>query len=216
MFTGIIEEIGTIKNIKKGKSSIVLEITCAKALQNAKIGDSIAVNGICLTVTTMDTKFFTADVMPETMAKTNLGNLRIGDAVNLEPALTLQKPLGGHLVSGHIDGTGQIIGCEKEDNAILLSIKASEDILKYIIPKGSVAVDGTSLTVAKLTESHFMLSLIPHTMRNTILQHKKIGDKVNIECDMIGKYIERFFMHQKASAPSSGITLDVLGKNGFL
>lgn len=191
MFTGIVEEIGLVKEIIPGNKSIKLTIKCEKIMDDVKVGDSIAVNGICLTVTSLDNGAFTADVMPQTMRKTNLGNLRTGEKVNLERALRPVDRMGGHIVSGHIDGTGVILSKEEEDNAIWLEISAPSDILKYIVVRGSVALDGVSLTVAYVDEKSFKVSLIPHTASVTILGSKKPGDRINIECDMLGKYVEK-------------------------
>jgi riboflavin synthase len=191
MFTGIVEEIGTLKEIIPSSQSIKLTVQCQKVIQDVKIGDSIAVNGICLTVTKFTSNSFTADVMPETMRKTNLGSLRVGEKVNLERALRLGDRLGGHIVTGHIDGTGKVFDRLEEDNAIWLEITASSDILKYIVQKGSVALDGTSLTIADIGDKSFKVSLIPLTAEMTNLKNKKYGDVINIECDIMGKYVEK-------------------------
>lgn len=191
MFTGIVEEIGTLKEIIPSSQSIKLTVQCQKVIQDVKVGDSIAVNGICLTVTKFTSNSFTADVMPETMRKTNLGSLRVGEKVNLERALRLGDRLGGHIVTGHIDGTGKVFDRLEEDNAIWLEITASSDILKYIVQKGSVALDGTSLTIADIGDKSFKVSLIPLTAEMTNLKNKKYGDVINIECDIIGKYVEK-------------------------
>lgn len=191
MFTGIVEEIGTLKEIIPSSQSIKLTVQCQKVIQDVKVGDSIAVNGICLTVTKFTSNSFTADVMPETMRKTNLGSLRVGEKVNLERALRLGDRLGGHIVTGHIDGTGKVFDRLEEDNAIWLEITASSDILKYIVQKGSVALDGTSLTIADIGDKSFKVSLIPLTAEMTNLKNKKYGDVINIECDIMGKYVEK-------------------------
>jgi riboflavin synthase len=216
MFTGIVEELGRVKNIIRGSRSIKLSIECVKILDDVKIGDSIAVNGICLTVTDLGGNWFTADVMPETMRKTSLDKLTMSDRVNLERALRLSDRLGGHLVSGHIDGTGTMIGRVEEDNAIWLTIGASESILKYIVMKGSVALDGTSLTVAHVEGESFKVSLIPHTAGVTTLGSKKVGDVINIECDVIGKYVEKLIMgSDKKENIKKDISIDFLRENGF-
>lgn len=219
MFTGIVEEIGNIKKIVHGSLSIKLSISCSKILEDVKIGDSIAVNGICLTVVELASSWFSVDVMPETMRMTSLNRLNLSDKVNLERALKLSDRLGGHIVSGHIDGTGIIKSLVREDNAIWICVEAAESVMKYIIYKGSVALDGTSLTVAYADESSFKVSLIPHTAGNTILGLLKAGDKVNVECDVIGKYVERLL---KGSIQNSGlqknindISIDFLRSNGF-
>ena len=217
MFTGIVEEIGTVKKIIYGSKSIKLSIQCSKIMDDVKLGDSIAVNGICLTVVDRKSDEFTADVMPETMRKTGLGELKVGFVVNLERALRLSDRLGGHIVSGHIDGTGVIMDRVREDNAIWLTIEAGRDILKYIVMKGSVALDGTSLTVAYVDDKCFKVSLIPHTASITTLGSKEVGSRVNIECDMLGKYVEKLLLVNvsEQNSKSKDISLDFLIKNGF-
>lgn len=217
MFTGIVEEIGKVRRIVYGSKSIKLSIQCSKIMDDVKLGDSIAVNGICLTVADRKSDEFTADVMPETMRKTGLGELKVGYAVNLERALRLSDRLGGHIVTGHIDGTGVIMDRVQEDNAIWLTIESGRDILKYIVMKGSVALDGTSLTVAHVDDKCFKVSLIPHTASITTLGSKEIGSSVNIECDMLGKYIEKLLLNNVSEPRSKpkDISLDFLIKNGF-
>lgn len=218
MFTGIIEEIGIIRNIVKGSRSIKLTITAKKVLENTNLGDSIAVNGVCLTVTALGKDGFTADVMPESMSKTNMGILKPGDRVNLERALTLSSRLGGHIVSGHIDGVGDIINMEKDDNAVRVTLISVPKVMKYIVSEGSVALDGVSLTVAHLGDNDFTVSLIPHTAQVTTLLDKKVGDKLNIENDVVGKYVERllnFSDKDKAVEKNSAISLKFLRENGF-
>ncbi|NMA14887.1 MAG: riboflavin synthase, partial [Clostridia bacterium] len=196
MFTGLVEELGTLTSIVKGARSARLLIGASRVLEDGKIGDSIAVNGVCLTVVAINEKGFQADVMAETLNKSNLGDLRPGEKVNLERALRLSDRLGGHLVSGHIDGVGKIIRQEVMDIAIVTEIEAPPELLKYIIPKGSVAIDGISLTVVSVEENSFTVSLIPHTAKVTSLGFKQVGDKVNLETDIIGKYIERMVHYQ--------------------
>ncbi|HPO77747.1 MAG TPA: riboflavin synthase [Thermoclostridium caenicola] len=216
MFTGIVEEMGTIKGISRGSKSARLSISCSRVMDGMKIGDSIAVNGVCLTVTDMGGNWFSADVMPETLRNTGLGMLKISDKVNLERALRLSDRLGGHIVTGHIDGTGTVISRVEEDNAIWLTIEARNDILKYIVMKGSVALDGTSLTVALVDDRCFKVSLIPHTAGETTLGSKKVGDQLNIECDVIGKYVERLFnCSSQESKPKRDISVEFLKSNGF-
>ncbi|WP_346685243.1 riboflavin synthase [Megamonas hypermegale] len=218
MFTGIIEEIGIIRNIVKGSRSIKLTITAKKVLENTNLGDSIAVNGVCLTVTALGKDGFTADVMPESMSKTNMGRLKPGDRVNLERALTLSSRLGGHIVSGHIDGVGDIINMEKDDNAVRVTLTSVPKVMKYIVSEGSVALDGVSLTVAHLRDNDFTVSLIPHTAQVTTLLDKKVGDKLNIENDVVGKYVERllsFSDKDKVVEKNSAISLKFLRENGF-
>ena len=218
MFTGIIEEIGIIRNIVKGSRSIKLTITAKKVLENTNLGDSIAVNGVCLTVTALGKDGFTADVMPESMSKTNMGRLKPGDRVNLERALTLSSRLGGHIVSGHIDGVGDIINMEKDDNAVRVTLTSVPKVMKYIVSEGSVALDGVSLTVAHLGDNDFTVSLIPHTAQMTTLLDKKVGDKLNIENDVVGKYVESilsFSDKDKKKEKNSAISLKFLRENGF-
>ncbi len=212
MFTGIIEEVGVVKNVTKGTSSFSMLITADVVASDLKLGDSVNTNGACLTVTALNLNSFTVDIMPETMRKTNLGILKPGSEVNLERALMLSSRLGGHLVSGHIDGTGVIRQIKKEDNAVWITVKAGHDILRYMIPKGSVSLDGISLTVVHVDEVSFDVSLIPHTMAVTTLRNKKPGDTLNIECDMVAKYIERF---TGIPGSESRIDKEFLDKHGF-
>lgn len=212
MFTGIVEEIGTISNIARGADSCVYTVNALKILEDMHIGDSIAVNGLCLTVTSFDKSSFTADVMNESLRRSNLGDLRRGSKVNLERAMAANGRFGGHIVSGHIDGTGALISYEREANAVWVTISASEGLMKYIIMKGSVALDGVSLTVARLYNDAFAVSLIPHTGEETTLLNKNIGDRINIENDVVGKYVEKLCLNAKKE---SGITEDFLRKYGF-
>lgn len=191
MFTGIIEEIGKVKAIQKGGKSSVLTIAAETILENTIIGDSISVNGVCLTVTALTSDAFQMDVMAETLDRSNLGQLTVGQKINLERALNLEKRLGGHIVSGHIDGIGTIQDFRPDDNAVWVTVTTSPDLLRYIIEKGSVAIDGISLTVAKVDDQSFAVAIIPHTAEETILLKKVVGDIVNLECDMIGKYVEK-------------------------
>lgn len=191
MFTGIIEEVGKIKNIQGG-TNYKLTIAASKILEDIHLGDSIAVNGICLTAISWDNGSFTVDVMRETLERTSLHRLRAGSFVNLERALAANGRFGGHIVSGHIDGIGEIINIRRDANAVWYKIKTSEKIMEFIIEKGSIAIDGISLTVAKVDWSAFYVSVIPHTLENTILLRKKTGDIVNLENDIVGKYIKSF------------------------
>lgn len=218
MFTGIVEEVGTIKEIKKGSKSAILTIKGDVVTKDSKLGDSIAVNGVCLTVTSLSGNIFTADVMAETMRRTSLGDLSAGSKVNLERAMAANGRFGGHIVSGHIDGTGTIQNFLREDNAVWVTIGAESKILKYIIEKGSIAIDGISLTVAYVDESCFKVSIIPHTASETTLLAKKVGDVVNLENDVVGKYVEKLlgYKDEKESKHSSGISEDFLIKNGFM
>lgn len=209
MFTGIIEEIGIVKNIKRGTKSVSLTIECKKILDDLKLGDSVSTNGVCLTVTSKNSSSFTADVMNETLIKSSLGSLNSNSKVNLERAMPANGRFGGHMVSGHIDGTGNIISIKRDDIAIWYTIKTSDKIMQYIIEKGSIAIDGISLTVAKVTHDSFSVSIIPHTAVETTLSEKKIGSVLNLENDIIGKYIEKF------SQCKPSITKEFLYKNGF-
>lgn len=213
MFTGIVEEIGHIHHISKTSRAEKLVISCEKVLEGTKIGDSIAVNGTCLTVTAMDGTSFTADVTPETMRRTAFSLFRPGTPVNLERALRLGDRLGGHIMMGHVDGTGRILSMKKDDNAVNISISTDRKWMRYIIEKGSVAVDGISLTVAGRTETSFSIALIPHTGSETALLLKHPGDLVNLECDYLGKYVEQLLKE----GPTEGLTmgmLETLGHGG--
>lgn len=218
MFTGIIEEIGTVKFIKKASASAQLGISCKRILDDVHLGDSIAVNGVCLTVTSFDNSGFTADVMHETLNRSSLGSLGTGSPVNLERAMTANGRFGGHIVSGHIDGTGTISKLTKDENAIWFRINCGDNLLRYIMEKGSIAIDGISLTVAKVHDDGFAVSIIPHTLSETILG-TKTGDIVNLENDCIGKYIERLMGFDKKNVAGGfdkkEITMEFLMENGF-
>ena len=213
MFTGIVEEVGRVRSVGNGR----IEIAAEKVTEGTAIGDSIAVNGVCLTVTAFTRGGFAADVMPVTLQHTALGTLRAGDRVNLERALTLTSRLGGHIVSGHIDGVGRVERVEADGNARILRIGASLKILRYIVPQGSVALDGTSLTVAEVDDNGFSVSLIPHTREATALDGKQAGDSVNIENDVIGKYVEKLLRTptDAEAVSSGGLTMELLTKCGF-
>ena len=215
MFTGLIEEIGHIKTMKKGSNSIRLTVSANKIMDDVKLGDSIATNGICLTVVDSDSNGFSADVMPETMNRSNFHLQKEGSPVNLERALRVGDRMGGHMVSGHIDGVGEIISQTKDDNAIWVSISAPKNMLKYVIEKGSIAIDGISLTVAYVDDKQFKVSIIPLTQDDTTLVSKKIGSTVNLECDMTAKYIEKFMFHKEDEKEESHISMDFLKENGF-
>ncbi|WPL38685.1 riboflavin synthase [Malacoplasma iowae] len=191
MFTGIIEEVGKIKKITKTSSGILLTISANKVLQDCKIGDSIAVNGICLTVTKFDSNSFSVDVMNETVKKTSLSKLSQNTCLNLERAMLINSRFGGHIVSGHIDGIGTICEIKKDGIASIFKINTSKEITKYIINKGSITIDGISLTVVGVNDVSFTVSIIPHTMFVSNLGHKKVGDIVNLENDCIAKYVEK-------------------------
>ena len=219
MFTGIVEETGEIKSIVHGSKSAVLTIKGSVVTKDSKVGDSIAVNGVCLTATTITGDIFTADVMAETMRRSSLGELKQGSNVNLERAMLCNGRFGGHIVSGHIDGTGTIRNTEKEDNAVWVTIAAAPDILKYIVEKGSIAIDGISLTVAYVDDEVFKVSIIPHTASETTLLTKNKGDKVNLENDIVGKYVEKLMNYNKQDTnikPKSDIDIDMLSKYGFI
>lgn len=221
MFTGIIEETGTVKKIIGQQVSGSIEIKAHKVLEGTKIGDSIAVNGVCLTVTRLQHDGFTADVMAETLRRTNLGQLPIGGTVNLERAMASGGRFGGHIVSGHIDGTGTIQSLQKEGNAVWVTIAAPADILHLIVMKGSIAIDGISLTVAYVDASVFKVSVIPHTGEETTLLSRRPGDIVNLENDIVGKYVEHLLRPYVSpddatdTNTSTGITLDFLQEHGF-
>ncbi|MDO9573969.1 MAG: riboflavin synthase [Candidatus Contubernalis sp.] len=217
MFTGIVEELGIIQGLELDSANPALVIKAQIILSDLKIGDSISVNGVCLTVVFFDSGSFKVEVMPETLRKTGLYELKRGDRVNLERALALGGRLGGHLVSGHIDGVGTIRKKNRESNALVIEINAPMEIMKYAVPKGSMAIDGISLTIAQVKEDSFTVSLIPHTAENTTLGFKAAGSQVNLEGDMIGKYVEKFiFARRKEDSPGKGLTLKDLADNGFL
>lgn len=211
MFTGIVEEIGSLKKIVRNGRGLQLMISCKQILEDIKIGDSISTNGVCLTVTSFGGDYYTADVMPETSRLSTFNHAKPGESVNLERALAVGSRFGGHMVSGHIDGTGEIIRKAKDDNATRLFIKCSDELLQYTIKKGSITIDGISLTVVSVTNSEFEVSVIPQTKEDTTLLSKKIGDMVNIENDIVAKYIEKFM-----SSKEETITMDFLKDNGFM
>ena len=217
MFTGIVEEKGTVKSLSANTLPAKIKIECHKVLEGTNTGDSIAVNGVCLTATEITENSFTADVMNETLERSSLGSLKTGSHVNLERALSLNTRLGGHIVSGHIDGTGKISKIEMIENTYWYTVSCSDSLLKYIIEKGSIAIDGISLTVARVTHSNFQVSIIPHTLKETILMDKKAGDTVNLENDVIGKYVERLitFKGEYTEKKESRITKAFLLENGF-
>lgn len=216
MFTGIIEEIGTVRAVQKGSSASFIKIEAGKIFEDMHIGDSIAVNGVCLTVTRFSGNVFTADVMNETLSRSSLGSLKTGSIVNLERAMAANRRFGGHIVTGHIDGTGTISKIERDGIALWYTVSAADNILRYIVEKGSVAIDGISLTVAKVTEDSFSVSVIPHTAAQTALSSKGIGDTVNLENDIVGKYVEKLLSAgQPDKSGSSGITREFLSRYGF-
>ena len=216
MFTGIIEEQGTIRSLTVSGSSGRICVSAEKVLEGTRIGDSIAVNGICLTVVSLSPDSFTADVMAETIRRSSLGEIRRGDSVNLERAMAASSRFGGHIVSGHIDGTGIIESLKREENAVWVTVKASPEILRYIVEKGSIAIDGISLTVAYVDENCFKVSVIPHTGSETTLLKRSAGDRVNLETDIIGKYTEKLLgLSAKKEENGSALTMDRLRDLGY-
>lgn len=216
MFTGIIEEVGTVRRVLSGGTAGEISIRAATVLEGTNIGDSIAVNGVCLTVTGMTGDGFTADVMPETLRRTNLGRLNSDSRVNLERAMAAGGRFGGHIVSGHIDGVGTIRSMRREENAVWVTIAAPTPILRLIVEKGSIAIDGVSLTVAEVTSETFSVSIIPHTGAQTILLSKRPGEQVNLENDVVGKYVQRLLEPYQTETPKSGgITEEFLMQYGF-
>ncbi len=214
MFTGIIEEIGVIRSIRKNTHSAVIRIGADRILSDIHLGDSIAVNGICLTVTEFGKDYFCADMMHETMNRTSFAKIAIGSRINLERSMAANSRFGGHIVSGHIDGIGKIIEITKDDNATWFRIEADKKILRYIVEKGSIAIDGISLTVARVSDTDFSVSVIPHTKENTNLSERKIGDSLNLENDCIGKYVEKLLQIPKTESKSE-IRMEFLLQNGF-
>ncbi|MBQ0056476.1 MAG: riboflavin synthase [Bacteroidales bacterium] len=191
MFTGIIEEVGRIRSMVRGARSITIEVDAQKVTQGTRVGDSISTNGVCLTVTSLTPNGFTADIMPETLQRTSFEALQPGSRVNLERAMALGDRFGGHIVSGHIDGTGRVQSRRLDDNALWLTVRCDSQLLRYVVMKGSIAIQGVSLTVAKVDAQSFSVSLIPHTQGATTLHDLRIGDIVNLETDVIAKYTEK-------------------------
>ena len=217
IFTGIIEELGVVKSIAINGASGCITIKAKKVLEGAQLGDSIAVNGTCLTVTSINSDGFSADVMAETVKRTSLSQVGKGDLVNLERAMILNGRFGGHIVSGHIDGTGTITKYTKEENAIWVTIKAPDEILDLIVEKGSICIDGISLTVATVSDQDFQVSIIPHTAKETTLIHKKVGSLVNLENDIVGKYIKKLMENnqEEQAKKASGLTMEMLEEYGL-
>lgn len=220
MFTGLVEEIGKISKITKGSNSYQFSIQAKKVLSDLKLGDSVATNGACLTVVEISSASFTVDIMAETVNRTNFSQMKIGDKVNLERAMRLSDRLGGHLVSGHIDGIGKINYIKKEDIAHIISIEAPKEVLSQMLNKGSVAIDGISLTIVAVSDKDFQVSIIPHTIQETTLLIKKVGDFVNLETDLIGKYVLNFLKTDKnkniTQTKASKVSMDFLAENGFI
>lgn len=211
MFTGIVEEVGTVRRVLPGARAGRISIAADVVLEGTRIGDSVAVNGVCLTVVEVGDGEFAADVMPETLRKSGLGQLRAGDVVDLERAMPADGRFGGHIVSGHIDGTGRIVEVRADQNAQIVTIAAPQHVLDLVVEKGSIAVDGVSLTVAGIAPGAFSVSVIPHTAAETVLARKRAGDTVNLENDVIGKYVQKLL----GSRAEGGITLEYLQENGF-
>lgn len=212
MFTGLIEEIGAIQTIHPVADGLRLQIHCHEILTDVAVDASVSVNGVCLTVVQYASSSFQADAVAETVARTNLKKLTPGSRVNLERALRLSDRLGGHFVQGHVDGTGQIVRFERRPNNTLLTIKAPLELAPLMIPKGSIAIDGVSLTIAALSESLVTIAVIPHTLEKTIIKYYSVGDEVNLEADLIGKYLSRFV---NTTPDGNQLTLDKLKKHGF-
>ena len=230
MFTGIVEEVGIVRQVITGSRSGEIAIQARKVLAGTKIGDSIAVNGVCLTVTGLSSDGFTADVMPETLRRSNLGSLRKGSPVDLERAMAADGRFGGHIVSGHIDGTGRIAQMKRDENAVVVTIAAARELLALVVEKGSIAIDGISLTVASVTDTELTVSIIPHTADETVLLRKAAGDTVNLETDIVGKYVQKLLRLGneganegvgalnclEGGASRDSVTMDLLARNGFL
>lgn len=215
MFTGIIEEIGKVTQIQKGTHSAILQMQAKIVLEQLKIGDSVAVNGVCLTVTSISSHSFTADVMHETLNRSALSGLTCGSSVNLERAMPANGRFDGHIVAGHVDGVGKIMQIRRDDNAVWYTIQAKSSIMHYIVEKGSIAIDGISLTVASLSADSFCVSIIPHTAKVTTLGMRKIGDTVNLENDIIGKYVEKFLMPTAPTSQKNTFTREWLLQHGY-
>ena len=215
MFTGIIEELGTVERVTRGRVSAVIAIRAEHILSDLKIGDSVAVNGVCLTATGLTGHGFTADVMHETLDRSALAGLGPGSRVNLERAMAANGRFGGHIVAGHVDGVGTIAAIEKDDNAIWFTITAPAQVLRYVVEKGSIAIDGISLTVARVETDRFDVSVIPHTAAVTLLGQRRTGDRVNLESDLVGKYVERLLRPAPEEKGQSRLTMEFLTQHGF-
>ncbi len=232
MFTGLIEETGTIRSVRGAGRSLHLTVDARRVLEGIQVGDSIAVNGVCLTVVRHGSDSFTADVMPETYERTNLKDLPPGSPVNLERTMALGDRFGGHIVQGHVDATGTILAMERDEIAVWVTVSAPPDLLRYLVPKGSVAIDGISLTVVDVDADRFRVSLIPHTVAVTNMRHRKVGDRVNLEADVLAKYVERLLVARFGGTPPApgnsgtqggagsrngpdGLTEEFLRRHGF-
>ncbi|QTD42042.1 riboflavin synthase [Sporosarcina sp. Te-1] len=216
MFTGIIEEVGVIKEVQHGHRSMQLAVSCTKVLEDVAKGDSIAVDGVCLTVVEFTSTFFRADVMPETFASTTLSAMKPGSHVNLERAISANGRFGGHFVSGHVDQVGEIVSIRPASNAVYVEIRTQRELLPYIMEKGSIAIDGTSLTIFAVKNDTFTISLIPATQKDSQIGRKKVGAKVNIECDILVKYMDRLIFKRHQETLGGGLSMDILAANGFL
>ncbi|MBY0010267.1 riboflavin synthase [Paenibacillus typhae] len=221
MFTGLIEEIGILRGVSSGGEMMVLTIGASLIMSDLKIGDSVSVNGVCLTATSISEHSFTVDVMPQTYRNSNLRELRSGSRMNLERAMAAGGRFGGHIVQGHVDGTGEIRSVKRDQNAVVFEITPDKgSLFKYIIPKGSITLDGISLTVVSTSSSAFTVSIIPHTLGETVLNHKRPGDSINIECDVLGKYVDHLLHYRGTGSgeeeSSSRISRDFLAANGFV
>jgi riboflavin synthase len=214
MFTGLVEEVGKLVSIHHGAASAKLTIEAPLVAEGTRIGDSVAINGTCLTVVALQGSRLSFEAVPETLSRSSLKRVRAGDGLNLERALAVGQRLGGHFVQGHVDGTGTLLAVTENDNAHILRIGAAPELMRYIIPKGSVALDGISLTMADVAADSFTVWIIPHTYANTTLRDRRIGDALNIENDMLAKYIERLL--QARSGGSGGVTMETLASSGFL
>ncbi|MCX7569086.1 riboflavin synthase [Tumebacillus sp. DT12] len=217
MFTGLVEEVGTVKEIRPAGNAIHLTIGSSTVLEGVALGDSIACNGICLTVTHFNAHSFTVDAVPETMRKTTLHELKAGAPINLERAMAMGQRFGGHIVSGHVDGVGRIVSIGEEDIAKVVRIAAPPEVLRYVVEKGSITIDGVSLTVMDVDSDSFRVTVIPHTWQITVLRHRRVGSQVNLECDIIGKYVEKLlgpYLPGQTRGKSS-VSLDFLRQNGF-
>ena len=215
MFTGIIEELGTVERVTRGRVSAVIAIRAEHILSDLKIGDSVAVNGVCLTATGLTGHGFTADVMHETLDRSALAGLGPGSRVNLERAMAANGRFGGHIVAGHVDGVGTIAAIEQDDNAIWFTITAPAQVLRYVVEKGSIAIDGISLTVARVETDRFAVSVIPHTAAVTLLGQRRTGDRVILESDLVGKYVERLLRPAPEEKGQSRLTMEFLTQHGF-
>ena len=215
MFTGIVEEIGKIQSVRRGAHSAVLTVEADRVLEDIHRGDSIAVSGVCLTVTSYTDHAFTADVMHETLNRSSLAGLKPGSRVNLERAMAADGRFGGHIVAGHVDGVGHISRIQKDDNAVRYTLEADEEILRLVVEKGSITMDGISLTVTEVTNRDFSVSVIPHTAQVTTLGEKKVGDPINLETDIIGKYVEKLMKPREEEQSGQGMTREFLALHGF-